>query len=166
MKKEDKINLELIKKELPLESYGIIEKEKWDRFSDCIAKSGSSLLKEIENKRGRIRKFKISLLFFRQAKQLNELEREYDEIAENFDLFFDASMRWNRSIVNKNEYEDYQLLKKKYIEGLTSHCLHAVEYLGNLIASRRNDYYHHQTLFIALSAIIVAITSILIGIIV
>jgi len=106
----------------------------------------------------------MSLLFFRKTKQLDELDKEYDEIAKNFDLFFDASMRWTRSIVNKNEYEDYQLLQKKYIEGLTSHCLHAVEYLGNLIASRRNDYY--QTLFIALFAIIVAITSILIGIIV
>ena len=166
MREEDKKYLELIKKELPLELYGILEKEKWDRFSKYIATSGSNLLKEIEKQRGRIRELKISLLFFRQAKQLDELDKEYDEIAKNFDLFFDASMRWNRSIVNKNEYEDYQLLQKKYIEGLTSHCLRAVEYLGNLMSSRRNDYYHQQTFFIALSAIIVAITSILIGIIV
>jgi hypothetical protein len=42
---------------------------------------------------------------------------DFDEIAKNFDLFFDAGMRWVQSIIEGNKYEDYQVFQRKYERG-------------------------------------------------
>lgn len=158
-------NLEFIKENINEGTYFILPKDEWEKFAKNLSRAGAKLLREIEQERDDTRKLRISLLFFRGRKHLNKLNSAYDEIAKNFDLFFDASMRWLKSVIEKNEYTNYQTLMKKYIEELGKHCHQASDYLGNLISSKRNDYYHYQALFLAVSAVFVAVISVIISII-
>lgn len=163
MQEEQVKNLKFIKSKLIEGTYNILQKAQWDKFSRDLSNYGGTLLGEIEQKRDEVRKLKTPLLFFLGRKQLNKLSLEYNEIAINFDLFFDASMCWLKSIIDGNKYEEYQILSKQYVEKLVEHCRQASDYLGNLISAKRNDYYHYQALFFSVIAIVVAMVSLIIG---
>jgi hypothetical protein len=163
MLEEQVRKLKFIKGELREGTYNILQKAQWDEFSRELSNYGSTLLGDIEQKRDEIRKLKTPPLFFLGQKQLNKLSLEYNEIAINVDLFFDASMRWLKSIIDGNKYEEYQILSKQYVEKLVEHCRQASDYLGNLISAKRSDYYHYQALFFSVMAIIVATVSLIMG---
>ncbi|MBA7529709.1 hypothetical protein ES705_21907 [subsurface metagenome] len=162
MTEEQIRKLKFIKEEIKGATYAILQKPEWDEFSRDLSSCGCALLRDIEQKRNEVRKLQVSLLFFFGRRQLNKLSLDYGVIAKNFDLFFDASMRWLKCIINKNEYENYQILTKKYVEALVDHCCRASDYLGNLISTKRNEYYHYQTLFLSVVAITIAVTSVFI----
>jgi len=155
-------NLKFIKGELKEGVYHILPNPQWDKFSRDLSNCGSTILEDIEQKRDEVRRLKISLFFFLGQKQLNRLSLEYNEIAKNFDLFFDASMRWLKSITDGNKYEEYQILQKQYVENLVEHCRQASDYLGNIISAKRNDYYHYQALFFTVIAITIAVISLIV----
>ncbi len=154
--------IRFIKDKLREGTYNILQKPQWDEFSRDLSNCGGTLLGDIEQKRDEVRGLKVSLLFFLGRRQLNGLNSEYNEIAKNFDLFFDASMRWLKSITNENKYEEYQVLTKQYVEKLVNHCSRASDYLGSLVSAKRNDYYHYQALFLSVVAIVIAIVSLVI----
>jgi len=156
MTEEQIKKLEFIKEEIREGTYEILQKPQWDEFSRDLSKCGGTLLRDIEQKRDEVRKLKLSLLFFFGRRQLNRLSLDYGEIAKNFDLFFDASMRWLKCIIDGNKYENYQILTKKYVEKLVDHCCRASDYLGNLISTKRGEYYHYQTVFLSGIAITIA----------
>lgn len=166
MTEKEKKQLESIKKQLVEGTYPILQKNQWDKFSRDLSNYGANLLKEIEHERNCIREFNLSFFFFQGRKQLRKLDSDYEQVAKNFDLFFDASMRWLKSIINTNKYEEYQTLQRKYVESLTMHCCQALDYLGNLVSSKRNQYYHYQTLFLAVLAVFIGFLSIIISIII
>jgi hypothetical protein len=106
MLEEQVKKLKFIKGELREGTYNILQKAQWDAFSRELSNYGGILLGDIEQKRDEIRKLKTPPLFFLGRKQLKQLSLEYNEIAINFDLFFDASMRWLKSIIDGNKYEE------------------------------------------------------------
>jgi hypothetical protein len=160
MIEEQRKKLEHIKDYFREGTYNILSKIQWDEFSRDLSSCGASFLKEIEQKRDEVRKLEISFLFLRKRRQLIKLNSDYDAIAKDFDLFFDAGMRWLRSIIEGDKYAEYQVLQRKYFEGLLSHCRQALDYLGNLISSKRKDYFHYQMIFWAVLAVFVASLSI------
>lgn len=164
MIEKQKKKLEHIKNYFREGTYDILSKIQWDEFSRDLSNCGANILKEIEQKRDEARKLEISFLFFCKRKQLVKLNSDYDEIAKDFDLFFDAGMRWLKSITESDKYAEYQVLQRKYFEGLLSHCRQALDYLGNLISSKRSDYHHYQILFWAVLAVSVAFISIIVSI--
>lgn len=151
--------LKFIKDNLREGTYNILQKNQWDEFSRDLSNCGATLLRDIEQKRDEVRILKVSLLFFLGRRQLNKLNSKYNDIAKNFDLFFDAGMRWLKSITDGNKYEEYQILTKQYVEKLAEHCRQTSDYLGNLISAKRNDYYHYQALFLSVLAIVIAVIS-------
>jgi len=153
--------LKFIKDEIKESCYKILSKSQWDKFSRDLSNCGAALLKDIEQKRDDVLKLKVCLFFFLAGKQLNKLSLEYDEIIRNFNLFFDASMRWLKSITDGNKYEEYQVLTKQYVEGLAQHCRRVLDYLSSLISAKRNDYYHYQALFISVIAVVIAVVSLI-----
>jgi hypothetical protein len=155
--------LGIIKYRLKEGTYHVLPRGDWDGFSTILSNYGGILLEDMEQKRDEVRKLKTPLLFFLGQKKLNKLSLEYNEIAINFDLFFDASMRWLKSIIDGNKYQEYQILNKQYVEKLVDHCRQVSDYLGNLISAKRNEYYHYQALYISLLAIIIATVSLIIG---
>jgi len=161
---EEKVvkKLENIKKEILEGTYRILQKPQWDEFANDLSNCGATLLKDIEKLRDKLHKIKIPLFFFRAKEQLDKFDSEYDTLAKNYDLFFDASMRWLKAIVDGNIYNERQQLTRRYVENLVDHCSKASDYLGNLITSNRNDYYRNQTLLLAITAIVIAIISIII----
>jgi len=163
MKDEVIQKLQFIKDKITEGTYQILSKTQWDEFAHDLSSIGADILKEIEQKRDKARNITVQFLFFRVREKLKELEDEYNEIAKNYDRFFDASMRWLKSIIDGNKYEEYQTLMKKYIEGLIEHCRQASDYLGNLVSSMRNKYHHFQILFISLIAIVIATVSLTIS---
>jgi hypothetical protein len=162
MTEEQIKKLEFIKEEIREGTYEILQKSQWDEFSRVLSSCGGTLLREIEQKRDEIRKLKVSLPFFLGRRQLNKLSLDYDGIAKNFDLFFDASMRWLKCIIDGNKYQNYQILMKKYVGTLVDHCCRASDYLGNLISTKRNEYYHYQILFLSVLAITIAMMALFI----
>lgn len=160
MREEQIKKLEFIKKEIREGGYEILQKSQWDEFSRELSSCGGALLRDIEQKRDEVRKLKVSLLFFFGRKQLNKLSLDYGKIAKNFDLFFDASMRWLKCIIDGNKYENHQILTKRYVEELVAHCCRASDYLGNLVSARRREYYHYQTVFLSGIAITIAAISV------
>ena len=165
MVKEQREKLKRIKNYFGKGTYDILSKIQWDDFSRDLSNCGSSLLKEIEQERDDARTLQLSFFFFRERRQLSKLGAEYDEVAKDFDLFFDAGMRWLMSIIDGNEYAEYQILQKRYVEGLLGHCRQGLDYLGNLISSKRNDYHHYQVLFWAVLAVFIAFLSIALSIV-
>lgn len=165
MTEEQRQKLEYIKDYITEGTYSILPKNQWDEFARDLSSCGASLLKEIEQKRECVRNLKISFFFFYGRRQLGKLNSDYDQIAKNFDLFFDASMRWLKSIIEGNKYKESQILQRKYVENLVTHCCQASNYLGNLVSSNRNDYYHYQAIFLTVLAVSIAILSIIISII-
>ena len=164
---EDQVReLEYIKGYIPEGSYSILQPAQWDRFSKTLASCGATLVKEIESRRDLVRELKVPFLPFQFRKQLARMNADFDVTAKDFDLFYDASMRWLKSIINKNEYKEYQLLEKKYVENLTMHCCQALDYLANLVSSKRSDYYHYQALFLSVLAVFIAVLAIIVSIIV
>jgi hypothetical protein len=163
MTEEQVKKLELIKSRLREGTYSVLQRIQWDQFSTILSNYGGTLLEEIEQKRDEVRKLKTPLLFFLGQKKLNKLSMEYNEITIHFDLFFDASMRWLKSIIDGNKYEEYQILNKQYVEKLIEHSRQVSDYLGNLISAKRNEYYHYQALFISMIAIIIATVSLIIS---
>ena len=161
MREEQIKKLEFIKKEIREGRYEILQKSQWDEFSKELSSCGGTLLRDIEQKRDEVRKLKVSLLLFFGRRQLNKLSLDYGEMAKNFDLFFDASMRWLKCIINGNKYENYQILTKKYVENLVDHCCRASDYLGNLVSTKRNEYYHYQALLLSVLAIIIAVIALI-----
>jgi len=165
MIEEQRKKLEHIKNYFREGTYNILSKIQWDEFSRDLSNCGANFLKEIEQKRDETRKLEINFIFFRKRKQLVKLNSDYDGIAKDFDLFFDAGMRWLRSIIEGDKYAEYQILQRKYFEGLLSHCRQALDYLGNLISSKRNNYCHYQMVFWAVLAVFIASLSIALSII-
>jgi len=147
MTEEQIKKLKFIKDEVKEGIYNILQKAQWDEFSRDLSNYGAVLLRDIEQKRDDVQGLKVSLLFFLGRRQLSKLSSDYNEIAKNFDLFFDASMRWLKSITDGNKYEEYQTLTKNYVEKLVEHCHDASNYLRNLISTKRDDYYQYQALF-------------------
>ena len=162
MTEEERQKLEFIKKEIKEGDYSILQPNQWDKFSADLAGIGANLLKEIEVRREDARALKVPLFFFKVRERLTNLEVDYDVVAKDYDLFFDASMRFLKSIINRNEYKEYQILRKEYLKSLTEHCIKALEYVGNIVTTGRHDYYHYQILFVAALAILVAIISVII----
>lgn len=162
MTEEQIKKLKFIKDNIREETYNILQKPQWDEFSRDLSNCGAALLRDIEQKRDEILGLKVSLLFFLGRSQLNMVSSEYNEIAKNFNLFFDASMRWLKSITDKNKYEEYQVLTRQYVEKLVEHCSQISNYLGNLISAKRNDHYHYQALFFSVIAISIAVISLVI----
>jgi Cft2 family RNA processing exonuclease len=164
---EDQIKkLKYIREYLIEGNYTILQKPQWNEFSKDLSNCGGNLLRDIEQKRDEVRKVKISPFSFFKGGQLKKLYSEYAEVARNFDLFFDSSMRFLKSIIDGNIYEEYQILTKNYVEKLVEHCHQASNYLGNLISAKRNDYYHYQALFYSVIAIVVSMVSLMIGLII
>jgi hypothetical protein len=163
MMEEQVKKLGIIKNRLKEGAYQVLPRSEWDGFSTDLSNYGGILLEDMERKRDEVRKLKTPLLFFLGQKNLNELTLEYNEITINFDLFFDVSMRWLKSVIDGNKYEEYQILNKQYVEKLVGHCRQVSDYLGNLISARRNEYYHYQALFISVLAIIIAAVSLVVG---
>ena len=164
MTEEEREKLEFIKKNIREGSYQILQPQQWDAFSYDLANCGAKILKELENARGEIRELKVHLFFFLAKKALKHMEAHYDEVARDYDLFFDASMKWLKCIINRNEYEESQVLQRDYVENLTNHCSSVLEHLSNSISSKRSDYYHCQALFLSMVAIFVAAFSVIISV--
>jgi hypothetical protein len=165
MTEQERKQLAFIKKDIPEGSYQILQPQKWDEFSYDLANCGASLLQEIEDIRDRSYGLKINLFFFCIKRQLIIIESDYDKVAEEFNLFFDASMRWLKCIIEHNEYKEAQLLQRKYIENLSNHCSKILDRLNNSVSSKRSDYYHYQALFLSMVAIFVAALSFIISIV-
>lgn len=165
MTNDDRKKLEHIKNNIREGTYSILQEGQWDEFSEDLAGCGANLLKEIELKRADVREFRLSLPFFQMRGKIGKLNSDYEEVARNFDLFFDASMRWLKCIINRNEYKEYQTLQRTYVEKLTMHCSQALDYLGNLVSSKRNDYYHYQALLLSVLAILVASLAMIFGVV-
>ncbi len=166
MTNEDRRKLEHMKNNILEGTYSILQEPQWDQFSRDLANCGANLLKEIELKRDKVREFKASLLLFHMRGKISKLNSDYEEVAKTFDLFFDASMRWLKCIINRNEYKEYQILQRKYVESLTIHCSQTLDYLGNLVSSKRNEYYHYQAVSLSLLAILIAVLAIIIGVVI
>jgi hypothetical protein len=163
MTEEQVKKLELIKNRLKEGTYNVLQRIQWDDFSIILSNYGGALLEDMEQERDEVRKLKTPFLFFLGQKKLNKLSVEYNEITVNFDLFFDASMRWLKSIIDGNKYEEYQIFNKQYVEKLVEHNRQVSDYLGNLISAKRNECYHYQALFISVIAIIIAAGSLIIN---
>lgn len=163
MTEEEIKKLEFIKQNITDGTYCILQKPQWDKFGYDLSNIGSNLLKNIEQIRNDARKLKTT--FFRGRKELDRLSLTYDEVAKNFDLFFDSSLKWLRSITDKNKYEEYEVLLRKGIEGLVEHCRQAIDYLGNIISFKRNDYWQYRNLSWIKAAGVTAIITLIIVII-
>lgn len=159
MTEEQIKKLKFIRDEIKEGSYKILSIPMWDEFSRDLSNIGATLLNDLEQKRDCVLKLKVCLFFFLTRKQLNKLGLEYNEITKNFNLFFDASMRWLKSITDGDKYEKYQILIKQYVEALSKHCSRVLDYLSSLISAKRNDYYHYQALFISVMAVVIAVLS-------
>ncbi len=165
MTEEERKKLEFIKECILEGSYQILQPQQWGKFSYDLANCGAKILKELENAREKIRELKVHLFFFLAKKALKHMEVHCDEVARDFDLFFDASMRWLKCIIEHNEYKESQVLQRKYVDNLTNHSSKLLEYLSNSISSKRRDYYHCQALFLSMVAIFVAALSVIISIV-
>jgi len=73
-------------------------------------------------------------------------------------------MRWLKAIIEKELYSDSQGLTKEHITGLVNHCQKSIDYLSSLITSKRNQYHHFQVMLITLIAVLIAVVSLVIGI--
>lgn len=162
MTHEERKKLEFIKSDIKEGRYRILPCEQWDKFSRDLAGAGASLLRDIEEQRQTARALRVSLFFFTVKRRVMGLESSYGELAQDYDLFFDAGMRWLESITNHNEYREDQVLQKKYVESLLDHCSRALDHVGNVVYSKRNDYHHYQILCWAAIAVLVAIISVII----
>jgi len=162
---DDKLVKELakIKDRLKQSTHQILQSSQWNK-AEVLANSGVKILKGIEELRDSVRDLKIPFLFFRVRKRLIELEENYNETAKYFDLFFDSSMRWLKAIIEKELYSDSQGLTKEHITGLVNHCQKSIDYLSSLITSKRNQYHHFQVMLITLIAVLIAVVSLVIGI--
>jgi hypothetical protein len=165
MTEEERRKLLFIKEKIPEGSYQILPPQQWDQFSHDLGDCGAKNLKELENARERIHELKVHLFFFLSKKTLTHMDANCDDVTRDFYLFFDASMRWLKSIINGNEYKESQILQRDYVEKLTDHCSRMLEHLNNSISSKRSDYYHYQALFWSMVAIFVAALSVIISII-
>lgn len=165
MIEEERKKLEFIKEHILEGSYQILQPQQWDKFSYDLANCGAKILKELENARGKIRESKVHLFFFLTKKALKHMEAHYDEVARDFDLFFDASMGWLKCVIEHDECKEAQALQRKYVEYLTNHSSRLLDYLSNSISSKRGDYYHYQALFLSVVAIFVAALSFIISIV-
>lgn len=164
MQEKDLTTLLHIKDRLMEGTYSILQPHQWDNFSQELANCGANLLKEIESQRDHIREFEVPLLAFKAKDRIGHLTSDYEHLAKTSDLYFDASMRWLKCIVNKNEYEEYQILQRKYVEQLTAHCFQALDHLGHLVRSRKNEYHHYQATCLSMLAVLVAALSIVVGV--
>jgi len=72
--------------------------------------------------------------------------------------------QWLKAIIEKELYSDSQGLTKEHITGLVNHCQKSIDYLSSLITSKRNQYHHFQVMLITLIAVLIAVVSLVIGI--
>ena len=144
-------------------SYSILGPQQWDKFSRDLALCGANMQNEINQLRNKTRETKVFFPFLKIRRTINTEINNYETLAKDFDLFYDSSMKFLRSIIENNEYQEYQILQKQYIEKLSDHCSKSIAYLGDLISSKRSEYYHFQTLNIAILAIFVAVFSLIVG---
>jgi len=159
MTDENRDKLSSINNSISNSSYAILQKQQWDMYSRDLANCGADLLNDIEHARSDIREIRVKFTFWGTRKKLNRSNTNYDILARDFDLFYDSSMKFLRSIINNNKYEEYQILQKQDIKSLTEHCIKSLEYLGNLLSSKRNEYYHLQALNVSILAILIALLS-------
>lgn len=164
MREKDLTTLRHIKDRLMEGTYSILQPNQWDKDSRDLASCGASLLQDIESQRDHIREFEVPLLAFKAKAEISQLTSDYEHLAKKSDLYFDASMRWLKCIINKNEYKEYQILQRKYVEQLTAHCFQSLDHLGHLVRSRKNEYHHYQVTCLSTLAILVAVFAIVVGV--
>ena len=102
-KNKDKLNN--IKNAISDGSYSILQPQQWDTYSGDLANCGANLLKEIERLRNDIRELRVIFPFIKCKKSLSKANNDYGVLAQDFDLFYDSSMKFLRSIINNNQYE-------------------------------------------------------------
>ena len=152
-----------IKSRLKQGTYQILQSVQWNKYAEVLANSGAKILREIEELRDSARDLKVPFLFFQVRKRLIELEENYNEAAKHFDLFFDSSMWWLKTVLEYERYSTSQKLSKDYIAGLINHCQKSIDYLCGLVTSKRKQYHYFQSLFISLVAVIIAAGSAIIS---
>ena len=163
MIKADFKKLEEIKNLFTTEPYTLLSKIQWEKSGRELSDCGRNILKEVERIRNDARKMRITFLKGRQ--ELDQITFAFDEIAKNFDFFFDTSLRWIRSVIDGNVYEEHQILLKKGVESLVEHCRQAIDYLANIISFKRNDYWQYRNLSWIKAAVIIAIMTLIIVVI-
>ena len=164
MNDNNRKKLELINSNLKDGSYDILQPQKWDEYSRDLANCGVDIFRDIRNVKNCIRGISVKFFHWDTGKSIKKAINDFDVLVTEFDLFYDASMKFLRSIIDGNEYKEYQNLQKIYVEKLTDHCTKSVDYLGNIISSKRNEYYHFQVLNIASLALIIAFISLILSI--
>ncbi len=162
MRDEQIKKLKVIKDKIKEGDYSIFRQNVWDSIASDLSNCGATLLEDIERHRDEARRINLGYLFNFKFSKLDKLNSNYNEISRNYDIFFDASMRWIKSIIENNKYEEHQRLKKKYVEKLLDHCSQSVDNLGSIVSSKHNDYRYYQALSLSVIAIIIALISLVI----
>lgn len=158
MTEEEIKKLEFIKQHIQEGTYRILSTSQWDKFAKELSNCGSKILKGIEETRDEAHKIRIALF---SGKKLKAITVKFDEVAKEFDLFFDSGMKWLRSVIDGGEYAEYQILDKKYVEELVEHCRQTMDYLGNIISSKRDEYRFFRLLILSIVTVTIVLISLI-----
>ena len=135
----------------------------WDDCTTVLSNSGADLIDSIEESRKKIHDIRIALFFPLSRDSMIDMDTAYHELLQDYELFFDVSMRFLKTIIDGDRCTDQQHNKKQYIRELLDHSRKAIDYITNLVSKKSTEYMHCQTLFVALVATIMAFSSVLIS---
>ena len=129
----------------------------WNEYNHALSKAGADLVHDIEKIRSTIHPIKISIFYPISRIRMNKLDSSYHNLLQNYELFFDASMRFLKSYLDKDYTHKDQAFSKEYVKALLQHSSQSIDYITTLVTKKSTEYKHCQTLFVALAAIIIAL---------
>lgn len=165
MNKHNIDDLKRIKENIREGIYPIALQPEWDKYAEILSRCGGLLINDIEEMRNKIHPINISLFFIFSRQKMHYLDASYHQLLQEYELFFDACMRFLKTIIDGDTYTDKQKYQKDYITEILMHCSKAIEHITNLVEKKSREYKHCQMLLCALTALIIALTSLSIGMI-
>ncbi|RKY42381.1 MAG: hypothetical protein DRP85_03015 [Candidatus Makaraimicrobium thalassicum] len=160
MTKENIKDLKRIIKNIREGTYTLLGPADWDNYTEILSRSGADLLRDIEKERSQIHPIRIHFIYLRSKKTMDNLDKSHHALLGNYDLFFDASMRFLKCFSEGGDQTaTKRIYAKQYVKGLLDHSSQAIGYITNLVLKKSTEYKHCQTLFVALGALIIALFS-------